>query len=157
MSKIFNRYNIFINLYISFIINVVLCLVLVYVSTGGLNFKEVAVGFLIAFPVSTLLVLFVPVNRLGDFVAVKCGAKLRTPPCILISTAVLAAILATFMSLLMVAVMAGKYVGVFTPAYFGNWLHCYPWALISVYLSALLGAFTAFPLAVKLFGPPQQQ
>ena len=58
------------------------------------------------------------------------------------------------MSLFMIAVMAGKYVGIFTPAYFGAWLHAWPWALLSVYVSALIGVWTGLPLTMKLCGPP---
>lgn len=154
MRKIFNKFNIFINLWISFVINVVLCIALVYISTGTLNLREILVGFAIAYPISTLFCMFVPVTKLGENIAIKLGARPMSIPFRLISTAVLSLIVGTLMSMLMVAVMAGKYVGVFTPAYFGNWLHVYPWALLSVYLSALLGVFTAFPLALKLFGPP---
>ena len=155
MGKIFNRFNLTLNIYISVIINVALCIVLPLVAMGTVNLPIFLKGFAIAFPISTLIVLFIPINRFGDFIASKFGLKPQTVPFTLVSTAVLALIVGTIMSMLMTAVNAGKFTGYFTPAYFGAWLHAYPWALITVYLSALLGVFTGLPLCMKLFGPPK--
>ena len=90
MSKIFNKFNLTLNIWISLIINVVLCIVLTFVATGGVTLGGFLFGFIIAFPVSTLIVLFIPVTRFGDFIAAKCGLKPRSVPFTLVSTAVLA-------------------------------------------------------------------
>ena len=52
------------------------------------------------------------------------------------------------MTLLMTAVNAG--IG---PHYFAAWWSCYPLALLTVYLSALLGIFTGIPLVSALVKP----
>lgn len=142
------------NIYISVIINVALCIVLPLVATHHLDFPTFLKGFIIAFPVSTLIVLFIPINRFGDFIASKLGCKPRSVPFKLVSTAVLALIVGTIMSLLMMTIMAGKFTGYFTPAFFGAWVHVWPWALLCVYISALIGVFTGFPFTMKVAGPP---
>ena len=154
MSKIFNRFNLTLNIWISLIINAVLCIVLPLVAIGMVNLPIFLKGFAIAFPISTIIVLLIPINKLGDAVAGAFGLKPQTLPFTLVSTAVLALILGTFMSMLMTYVNAGAYTGLFTPAFFGAWMGAWPWALLTVYISALVGIFTGLPLAMKLCGPP---
>jgi hypothetical protein len=155
LQKIFNRFNLTLNIYVSIIINIVLCIILPKVAMGMVTWPVFLKGFAIAFPVSTLIVLFIPLNRLGDFIASRLGLKPQTVPFTLVSTFVLAIILGTIMSLLMTAVNAGSFTGYFTPAFFGAWFSAYFWALLSVYVSALVGVFTGLPLAMKLCGPPE--
>ncbi|MBP3926825.1 MAG: hypothetical protein J6D13_06575 [Clostridium sp.] len=121
-----------------------------------MNFGIFLHGFLIAFPVSTIIVLLLPLNRLGDSVAAGLGCRPRTVPFTMVSTAVLALLLGTFMSMLMTYVNAGAFTGLFTPAYFAAWFSAWGWALLSVYLSALFGIWTGLPLAIKLCGPQQK-
>ncbi|MBQ6622241.1 MAG: hypothetical protein IJH75_05355 [Mogibacterium sp.] len=149
MKAIFNKFNLTINIYISLIINIVLSIVLPLKSVGMLNPAIFFKGFIIAFPVSTIFVLLVPLNKLGDKIAGAFGLKPNSAGFKLVSTAVLALILGTLMCMMMVAIMAG--VG---PWYWDAVKGVYPTVLISVYLSALVGVFTAFPVAVKLCGPP---
>lgn len=149
MKKIFNKYNLFINIYISLIINVALACVLPLLAVGTLNFMLFIRGFAIAFTISTLLVLFVPLNLLGDKTARAMGLKEGGVPFRFMSTLVLAAILSLVMSLIMTAVNAG--VG---PYFFNAWRHLVLYVFLSVYATALIGNFIAFPLAMKLFGPP---
>ena len=156
MNRIFNRFNLTLNIYISVIINAALSVVLPMVAMGMVSTEIFLKGFAIAFPVSTIIVLLIPINRLGDLIASKLGLRPQSVPFTLVSTAVLALILGTFMSLLMTAVNAGKFTGYFTPAYFAAWLSAYPWALLSVYISALIGVFSGLPLCMKLFGPPKE-
>ncbi|MBQ9155367.1 MAG: hypothetical protein IJ137_01150 [Eubacterium sp.] len=155
MNKIFNKFNLTLNIWISVIINVALSIVLPLVAMGTVTLPIFLKGFAIAFPVSTIIVLLIPINRLGDMVASKFGLQPQTVPFTLVSTAVLAFILGSFMSLLMTYINAGAYTGLFTPAYFAAWFSCWGWALLAVYLSALVGIYTGLPLTMKLCGPPQ--
>ena len=154
MRKIFNKFNLILNIWISLIINIVLSIVLPIVAMGMVNFSIFIRGFAIAFPVSTIVVLVVPITKLGDFIASKLGCKPRSILFTMVSTAVLSLLLGSFMSLLMTAVNAGPYTGLFTPAYFGAWFSAWGWALLSVYISALFGIWTGLPLTMKLCGPP---
>lgn len=155
VNKIFNKFNLFLNIYVSVVINVALCIVLPIAAMGMLNAPIFFKGFAIAYPVSTLIVLFIPINRLGDALAGTIGLKPRTVPHTLVSTAVLAFIVGTVMSLIMTGVNAGPFTGIFTPAYFAAWFSAYGWALLSVYVSALIGVWTGLPLTMKLCGPPK--
>ena len=154
LHKIFNKFNLSFNIYVSAIINIALCVVLPVVAMGMLTWGLFGRGFAIAYPISTLMVLFIPIVPLGDLVATKLGCQRGKVMFTIVSTAILALIVGTFMSLLMTGVNAGKYTGIFTPAYFHAWIGAYPWALLSVYGSALVGIFTGLPLMMKLCGPP---
>lgn len=149
MKRIFNKFNIIFNLWVSLIINIALCIVLPLVAMNMINWGIFIKGFLIAFPVSTLLVLFVPIVPLGHKVASGFGLAENSVPFTLVSTIVLALILGTLMSLLMTAVNAG--VG---PFFVMAWWSCYPIVLLTVYVTALIGIFTGLPLTMKLAGPP---
>ena len=156
LSKIFNKFNLTLNIWISLIINVALSIVLPVVDIGTVNLPIFLKGFGIAFPVSTIIVLLIPLNQLGDAIASKLGLKPQTIPFTLVSTAILALILGTFMSMLMTYVNAGAFTGLFTPAYFAAWFSAWGWALLAVYVSALIGIYTGLPLTIKLCGPPQE-
>jgi hypothetical protein len=145
----FNRFDVFVSIWISFVINVALSIVLPVVAIGFVSFPIFVKGFAIAFTVSTLFVFAVPVVKWGQKFADRFKAPPDSVPGHLLATVVLALIVGTLMSLLMTAVNAG-----FGPHYVQAWLSCYGWALLSVYLSALAGAATGVPLAKKLFGVP---
>ena len=156
MRKIFNKFNLILNLWISLIINISLSIVLPIVAMGTVNLPVFLRGFAIAFPVSTVLVLLLPLNQLGDFIAAKLGFLPQTIPFTFASTAVLSFTLGTFMSMLMTYINAGAFTGLFTPAYFAAWFSAWGWALLSVYISALIGLYTGLPLTMKLCGEPKQ-
>lgn len=124
MRKIFNKFNLILNLWISLIINISLSIVLPIVAMGTVNLPVFLRGFAIAFPVSTVLVLLLPLNQLGDFIAAKLGFQPQTIPFTFASTAVLSFTLGTFMSMLMTYINAGAFTGLFTPAYFAAWFSC---------------------------------
>lgn len=149
MKKL-TKFDLVLNLWISVIINVALSIVLPIIAMGTLTFAMFIKGFAIAFPVSTILVLVLPIVPLGNRFAAALGAKQNTPVFTLLSTLVLAALLGTLMSLLMTAVNAG--IG---PWFVSAWLSCYPLVLLTVYLSALLGIFTGVPATKKLVGAPK--
>lgn len=155
MKKIFNKFNLTLNIWISLIINIALSIVLPVIAMGTVNVPVFLKGFSIAFPVSTVIVLLIPINRLGDAIASKLGLKPQTLPFTLVSTAVLSFILGTFMSMLMTYINAGAFTGLFTPAYFAAWFSAWGWALLSVYVSAIIGIYTGLPLTMKICGPPK--
>lgn len=150
MKKL-TKFDLVLNLWISVIINVALSIALPLIAMGTLTWPIFLRGFAIAFPVSTILVLVLPVVPLGNRFACALGAKPNTPVFTMFSTLVLALILGTLMSLLMTAVNAG--IG---PWFVSAWLSCYPMVLLTVYLSALLGIFTGVPATMKMVGPPEQ-
>ena len=150
MKKL-TKFDLVLNLWISVIINAVLSIVLPLLATGSLTLMAFLKGFAIAFPVSTILVLVLPIVPLGNRFAAALHAKPNTPVFTILSTLVLALILGTFMSLLMTAVNAG--IG---PWFVGAWLSCYPMVLLTVYVSALVGIFTGVPVTMKLVGAPTQ-
>lgn len=80
MKKNLNRFNLVFNIYVSVIINVALCIVLPLTAMGVLSLPIFFKGFIIAFPVSTLIVLFLPISRLGDSVAEKFGLRVHSFP-----------------------------------------------------------------------------
>lgn len=143
------KFDFWLNIWISLIINVVLSIVLPLAAMGMITWGIFLKGFAVAFPASTIIVLVIPITKLGNFIAIKLGLKPQSLPFTLVSTAILALILSTFMSLLMTAANAG-----FGPHFVGAWLSAYGWALISVYVSALIGVWTGLPLMIKLIGPP---
>lgn len=152
MHKIFNKFNLIFNLWVSLIINVALCIVLPLVAMHFLNWGIFLKGFVIAYPVSTLFVLFVPVVSWGGRFAAAFKAKQGSWLFTILSTLILTLLMGTFMSLLMTAVNAG--IG---PWYVSAWLSCYPIALLTVYVSALIGVWTGMPLTMKLAGPPKEE
>lgn len=155
MGKIFNKFNLILNIWISLIINIALSIVLPLVAMGTVTFPIFLKGFCIAFPISTITVLLIPLNRLGDILASKLGLKPQTIPFTCVSTAVLSLILGTFMSMLMTYVNAGAYTGLFTSAYFAAWFSAWGWALLSVYISALVGLYSGLPLAMRISEMPK--
>ena len=144
--KKYSRFDVILNLWISFVINVVLSIVLPAL-VGMLSFGTFLKGFLIAFTVSTILVFLIPVVDWGRKFASLFGLKPGTPVFTLVSTIVLALFLGTIMTLLMTAVNAG--IG---PHFFAAWWSCYGIALLTVYLSALVGIFTGIPLTKAIVG-----
>lgn len=108
-------------------------------------------GFAIAFPVSTILVFVLPVVSWGAKFASLFKLKPNTPVFTIVSTIVLSFIVGTVMTLLMTAINAG--IG---PHFLAAWWSCYLLALLTVYLSALLGLFTGLPLTKKMLGIPAE-
>ena len=147
--KKFNKFDVILNLWISLIINVALSIILPLIAMHTVTWPIFLKGFAIAFPVSTLFVMLLPIVALGNKFAVACKTKPGSPLFTILSTLILALLMGTFMSLLMTAVNAG--VG---PHFIGAWLSCDPLALLTVYLSALLGIWTGLPLTMRLVGPP---
>lgn len=144
------KFEVILNLWISLIINIVLSIVLPLLAIGFITWGIFLKGFAIAFTVSTVFVFVVPVVKWGDNFAAACKAKPHTLPSQLLSTLILALILGTLMSLLMTAVNAG--VG---PHFVAAWLSGYPFALLTVYVSALIGIWTGIPLAMKICHIPK--
>jgi len=144
------KFDVVVDIWISIVINIALSIVLPLVAlhmiTWGIFFK----GFAIAFVVSTAFVFIVPVIQWGGKFAGALGAKPHSIPSQLLSTIIVALVLGTFMTLLMTAVNAG--IG---PHFFFAWLSCYPYALLAVYISALIGIWTGVPIAMKICGVPQ--
>lgn len=149
MMKKMGKFDVFVNIWISLVINVVLSIVLPVVAIGKLTPAIFLKGFVIAFSVSTAFVFLVPVVNLGQRFASLFKVKPQSFPDLLLSTVVLTLILGTLMSLLMTVVNAG--IG---PWFVAAWLSCYVWALLSVYVSAVVGTITAIPLGIKIFGAP---
>ena len=143
MKKL-NKFDIILNIWISLIINVALSIVLPALN-GVLSFGSFIYGFAIAFPVSTIFVFLVPVVAWGAKFAGLFKLQPNTPAFTVVSTLVLALIMGTFMTFLMTAVNAG--IG---PYFFAAWWSCYGIALLTVYLSALLGIFTGIPVTKAL-------
>lgn len=144
------KFDIILNIWISLIINIVLSIVLPLIAIGFITWGIFFKGFIIAFSVSTLFVFIVPIVKWGDNFAAVFKVKPHTVPSQLISTVVLTLILGTLMSLLMTAINAG--IG---PYFIAAWLSCYLYALLTVYISALIGIWTGIPLAMKVCHIPK--
>lgn len=140
------KFDVILNIWISLIINVALSIVLPALN-GFLTWETFITGFAIAFPTSTLFVFLVPVVSWGAKFAALFKLKQGAPLFTIVSTVILAFLMGTFMTLLMTAVNAG-----FGPHFFAAWWSCYPLALLTVYLSALLGIFTGLPLVKAMLG-----
>jgi len=137
--------DLWISLVLNIIMSIALPLIALHFITWGIFFK----GFVIAFVVSTIFVFIVPIVKWGNKFAAALGAGPNTLVSQLLSTIIVALVLGTLMTMLMTAVNAG--IG---PHFLGAWWSCYPYALVVVYISALVGIWTGIPLAVKLAGPP---
>ena len=149
MKKL-TKFDVILNLWISLVINVALSIVLPALN-GFLTLGSFLSGFAIAYPVSTIFVFLVPVVAWGGKFAGLFGLRQGTAMFTIVSTIVLALIMGTFMTLLMTAVNAG--IG---PHYLAAWWSCYPLALLTVYLSALLGIFTGVPLTAAIVKPGKE-
>ncbi len=149
------KFSVVMDLWISIVLNVILSIVLPLLAVGfitpGMFFK----GFAIAFIVSTAFVFLVPIVKWSDNFAGLFKLKPHTLPSQLVSTALTALCLSLLMSSLMTAVFAG--VG---PWFLGAWLHIYPYAYLTVYISLQIALFTGLPIAKRICGvpnmPPQQ-
>lgn len=144
-----SKFEVALNLWISLVINVVLCIALPLLAIGFINWGIFLKGFIIAFPLSTIFVFLVPIVKWGEHFAAALKAKPYTLASQLLSTLLLALVLGTLMSLLMTAVNAG--VG---PFFFKAWISAYPFVLIIVYISALIGIWTGLPLVRRIVAPP---
>ena len=136
MKKL-TKFDVILNIWVSLIINIALSAVLPALN-GFLTWGTFFSGFAIAFPVSTILVFVLPVVSWGAKFASLFKLKPNTP-------------VFTVMTLLMTAINAG--IG---PHFLAAWWSCYLLALLTVYLSALLGLFTGLPLTKKILGIPAE-
>lgn len=147
MKKL-TKFDVILNIWVSLIINVALSIVLPALN-GFLTWGAFIKGFSVAFPVSTILVFILPVVSWGAKFAMLFRLKPDTPAFTLVSTVILSFIIGTLMTLLMTAINAG--IG---PHFLAAWWSCYLLALLTVYLSALLGISTGLPLTKKILGIP---
>ncbi|HWQ74707.1 MAG TPA: DUF2798 domain-containing protein [Syntrophomonas sp.] len=145
-----SKFDIILTLWISLIINIVLGVALPLAAIGFITWHIFRVGFAIAFPVSTIFVIVVPITKWGDNFAALFKLKPHTVPQQLVSTFIVALLFSLFMSALMMAINAG--IG---PHLFGAWLSVYPYAFISVYVSALVSIWTGIPLTMKILHIPK--
>ena len=144
------KFDVILNLWISFVINVILSIVLPILAIGFLTPMIFLKGFIIAFIVSTAFVFIVPIVKWSNNFAALFKVRPHTLPSQLISTILLALCLGTLMSLLMTAVNAGA-----GPYFFAAWLSFYPLALLTVYVSAQIGIWTGIHLAKKICHIPK--
>ena len=128
MKKL-TKFDVILNIWVSLIINIALSAVLPALN-GFLTWGTFFSGFAIAFPVSTILVFVLPVVSWGA----KFASLFKLKP-----------------NTLMTAINAG--IG---PHFLAAWWSCYLLALLTVYLSALLGLFTGLPLTKKILGIPAE-
>lgn len=142
------KFDVILNIWISLIINIALSIILPALN-GFLTWVAFIKGFAVAFPVSTVLVFILPVVSWGAKFAMLFKLKPATPAFTFVSTIILSFIIGTLMTLLMTAINAG--IG---PHFYAAWWSCYLLALLTVYLSALLGIFTGLPLTKKILGVP---
>ena len=149
MKKL-TKFDVILNIWVSLIINIALSAVLPALN-GFLTWGMFFSGFAIAFPVSTILVFVLPVVSWGAKFASLFKLKPNTPVFTIVSTIVLSFIVGTVMTLLITAINAG--IG---PHFLAAWWSCYLLALLTVYLSALLGLFTGLPLTKKILGIPAE-
>ncbi len=150
MPKKIDKFTIVLNLWMSLFINVVFCILLPLIAIGTVSWGIFLKGFLVSFPISTLVIFFVPIVAWGNRFATLFGVKEKSTPFVLLSTIVVALIMGTFMSFLMTAVNAG--IG---PWFFGAWLSVLPISLLAAYVVSLIGIGTGLPIAKKLDEPPQ--
>jgi hypothetical protein len=145
------KFDIFVNVWVSLIINIVLSSVLPLVVNGMLTPAVFLKGFAIAFTVSTAL-YFGTRSKSGPKVCRAFQSKAAKLHCPIAVDDGVTLILGILMSLFMTAFNEG--IG---PWFIDAWLSCYGWTLLSVYVSAIIGAITAIPLATKLFGVPEAE
>lgn len=147
------KFDIILTIWISIVISIVMSAVLPVLAIGWdtvrhFFFQIFIKGFLISFPLSTLFVLFVPVQKLAGAFASALKAKPMTIPFHLLSTIVTAICVGTLMSFVMIAVNAPP------DQILNQWLPNWPKAIVVVYISALIGVSTGIPLTKKICGIP---
>lgn len=137
----------------SFVNSVVLSILLPIIAIGFVNWGIFLEGFVVSFAISFVLVIVIPVNVWGDKIATACKTKPFSFPWALISTAVATLVLATLMSLCMVAYFLPAEA---RPHFIFAWLHVYPFVLVAIYIASLIAAPIGVLIAKKLCGIPAQ-
>jgi hypothetical protein len=147
------KFEVIVIAWMSFVNSVVLSVLLPIIAIGFVNWGIFIEGFVVSFAISFVLVLIIPVNVWGDKVAVACKTKPYSFPWALISTAVATLILATLMSLCMVAYFLPAEA---RPHFIFAWLGVYPYVLGAIYVASLIAAPIGVSIAKKMCGAPVQ-
>jgi len=135
------KFDVIVASWVSFINSVVMSILLPLISVGILNWGKCLEGFAISVVFSQVLALIIPANRWGDKFAAACKTKPFSFSWHLVSTAVATLVIATLMSLCMVAYFAG--IG---PHLIFAWLAVYPYVLLVIYVASLI----AVPIGVAI-------
>jgi len=149
------KFDVYINIWMAFIISAVLSFALPMISTGHLAIGDFFSGLIISWAVSFLVGLFLPFAKWGNMFAAKCGAKPGSMQSMFLANI----ILAFLMSVIMVLVMTWwglHLVPDYQNIYLGAAIGSYPWAVLISYIASNIGFATGFHLIVKVLGvnPP---
>lgn len=147
-----DKFGLIVTIWMCLFLAFVLSIILPIIATGSLTLVEFLEGFVVSFVISLVLALIIPLMEWGDRFAAACGAKPKTLPWYLISTAALALIMATLLSIIMVLYFIPPEAH---PYFFFIWIKMYPFALLATYIVALIAAPFGVALAKKCCGVPQ--
>lgn len=145
------KFDTILNIWVSLIISLVLSYALPMITNGSITTGEYFSGLIISFVISFILVMLIPIVKLGDMFAAECGTKPNTIARQLLSTIVLVLIMGTVMSLIMT--WWGLHnISDYTSFFFTSWLHAYPWVLFIIYITSNISLWTGIPLTKRILG-----
>lgn len=147
-----DRFGLIVTIWMCLILALILSIILPVISTGSVTLADFFEGFVVSFVISLVLALIIPLMEWGDRFAAACGAKPQTLPWYLISTAALALIMATLLSIIMVLYFIPPEA---RPYFLFIWIGMYPFALLATYIVALIAAPVGVAIAKKCCGVPQ--
>ncbi|MDD5144062.1 hypothetical protein [Methanoregula sp.] len=146
-----DKFGLMVTIWMCLFLAVVLSIILPFIATGSLTLAEFFEGFIVSFVISLVITLIIPLMEWGGRVAAACGAQPETLPWHLISTAALALIMGTLLSLIMVIYFIPPEA---RPFFLFIWIGMYPFALLATYIAALIAAPIGVAIAKKCCGIP---
>ncbi|WP_321508460.1 hypothetical protein [uncultured Methanoregula sp.] len=142
----FDKFEIIIALWMSLVLCTVVSFFMPVINLGSVSLHMFLEGFILSFVISMTASLVLPLKPWGDGIAAAC--KIQPPGLLhhLVSTAVVALIMATIMSLFMVWYFLPP---VARPYFLTGWLKQFPYFLILIYLSGLVAGPVGIWIAKK--------
>lgn len=147
-----DRFGLIITLWMCLVLAVVLSIILPFFATGSITLAEFFEGFVVSFVISFVISLIIPLMEWGNRFAAACGATPETLQWHAVSTAALALIMGTLLSLIMVLYFIPPEA---RPFFLFIWVGMYPFALLGTYIMALIAAPVGVAIAKKCCGVPK--
>lgn len=147
------KFDVILNIWVCIVICAVLSFALPMIAKGTITLPEYLSGFIVSTILSFILIMFLPIIKLGDSFAAKCGAEAHTVKRQLLTTIILALIMGTIMSIAMTWWGLRNVPG-YQEFFWMAWFAAFPWALLIIYASANVALWTGIPLTKKIMGIP---
>ncbi|MCD7805807.1 MAG: DUF2798 domain-containing protein [Lachnospiraceae bacterium] len=139
------------NVWGSIIMSIVLSMMMPILNGRSLTLNGFCTGFVVSFFTSLALKLFTPLIPLSGKLADWSGAPKGTNASQLVSTLLMAACMATIMSLVM-TLWGIRNAPNISEIWFSSWIRAWPYAVLIVYVMVNISLWTGNPLVRKLLG-----